>query len=99
MALVTRDLISYRESISQGMLTAIFRFLMGTSSTLFNGLLLQLNSSDADIIIVDALKGITQLFSDAQNDVSRVPNPFSDWHAQPNPVSPYHCLCPRPSNS
>ena len=67
------------------------RYIMGTSSTLFNGLLLELNSSSSDSVIVDALKSVLGDLGQANDDVSRVPNPFANWNPQPNPVCHRPC--------
>jgi lysophospholipase len=63
------------------------RFVMGTSSTLFNGGFLALNSSDSSSIITDAIQGLLADIGQDKNDVSQVPNPFANWDAQTNPVS------------
>ena len=59
---------------------------MGTSSTLFSSAFLQLNGSDQDSVVIDAIKSILQDVSEADNDVALVPNPFANWTAQENPV-------------
>lgn len=63
------------------------RYIMGTSSTLFNAALLQLNSSQAEGIFIQAIESILESIGNQENDVSRVPNTFANWNAQPNPVS------------
>ncbi len=60
---------------------------MGTSSTLFNGAFLQLNSSSSDSLIVDAIEAVLGAIGQDQNDVALYPNSFANWNVQPNPVS------------
>lgn len=62
-------------------------FVMGTSSTLFNGALLSLNSSQSEGFFLEAIQGVLGKISDAENDVARVPNTFAKWDEQTNPVS------------
>ena len=62
-------------------------FIMGTSSTLFSGGLLQLNGTDSDSFFVDALKDLLGQIGEDKNDVSQLPNMWAKWDAQPNPVS------------
>lgn len=60
---------------------------MGTSSTLFNAILLGLNSSNSDSIITDAIRDVLGGVGQDLNDVSQIPNSFANWNVQPNPVS------------
>jgi len=59
---------------------------MGTSSTLFNGALLQLNNTQTEGFFLEAIEGVLEGISEAENDVSRVPNTFANWDGQTNPV-------------
>lgn len=54
-------------------------WVMGTSSTLFNGLFIQLITSDGSSLIKDAITSIAGAVSSQDNDVSQVPNPFRNW--------------------
>jgi hypothetical protein len=94
MAHATRGLTSFREFLIAIAYSETVRktadslsFVLGTSSTLFNGLLLELNSTSADSIIVDAVTALAEQVGEAENDVARIANPFANWDAQPNPVS------------
>nr|ODN90127.1 hypothetical protein L203_02050 [Cryptococcus depauperatus CBS 7841] len=62
-------------------------FVMGTSSTLFNGALQLLNHTESKGIIVGLLKEILQELGQDDFDVSRIPNPFFNWTGQVNPLS------------
>ncbi|CAO1627995.1 unnamed protein product [Parajaminaea phylloscopi] len=55
-------------------------WVMGTSSTLFNGLFTQLISSDGSSLIKDAILGIAGAVASQNNDISQVPNSFQNWN-------------------
>jgi len=58
-----------------------FGWVVGTSSTLFNGLYSMLITSDGDSIIKDALQSILGAVSEQANDVSVLPNPFLGYRS------------------
>lgn len=64
---------------------------MGTSSTLFNGEFLTLNSSSGNGLITNAIEGVLGEIGQDQNDVSRIPNSFAGWTGNDaaNPVRPF----------
>ena len=62
-------------------------YVLGSSSTLFNAEFLALNATNSSSIITDAIEAILGEIGEDQYDVSRVPNSFANWNAQPNPVS------------
>ena len=63
---------------------------MGTSSTLFNAGILQLNGTDVPDLLKDALASVLQDIGEDEDDVSRIPNPFAGWNGADaaNPVCP-----------
>ncbi|WVQ63560.1 uncharacterized protein L199_001713 [Kwoniella botswanensis] len=67
-------------------------FIMGTSATLFNGLLLELNGTNSDNIIVTALKGILHEIGEDNFDVARIPNTFKGWDVEENPLKDFDLL-------
>ncbi|WRT70849.1 uncharacterized protein IL334_007848 [Kwoniella shivajii] len=67
-------------------------YIMGTSATLFNGLLLELNSTNSNSIIVKAIKDMLYEIGKDRFDVSRIPNPFKGWSAQENPIKEFEYL-------
>ncbi|OCF45536.1 hypothetical protein I317_00438 [Kwoniella heveanensis CBS 569] len=67
-------------------------FVMGTSATLFNGLLLELNSTNSHNVIVRAVKDMLYNLGKGNFDVSRVPNPFKGWHEAENPLKEFEYL-------
>ncbi|GMF07651.1 unnamed protein product [Ambrosiozyma monospora] len=57
-------------------------YVFGTSSTLFNQVLLQLNTTDLPSVITDLLEDFLEDLSDDKNDIAEYyPNPFykSEW--------------------
>lgn len=66
-------------------------FVAGTSSTLFNGAYLSLNSSSvsgvASSIIKNAIEAVLKAIGEDQNDVALYPNPFKGWHPDTNPLA------------
>ncbi|EIW66264.1 hypothetical protein TREMEDRAFT_45759 [Tremella mesenterica DSM 1558] len=60
-------------------------FVMGTSSTLFNNAIIELDSANASSVVVDAATAISEALGDADNDVALYPNPFANWNASNNP--------------
>lgn len=56
-----------------------FGWVVGTSSTLFNGLYNMVITSSGSNIIKGALAGILGSVSNQNNDVSVLPNPFTGW--------------------
>lgn len=56
-----------------------FGWVVGTSSTLFNGLFDELITSDGDSVIQAALTALTGAVDAASNDVSQVPNPLQSF--------------------
>src|SRR5271169_3226915 len=66
-------------------------FIVGTSSTLFNQLLLNLpsgNESTAQSIVENVL----QVFSEDEEDIAVYPNPFQAINGSSNTVSTFHNL-------
>ncbi|KAJ4295416.1 Lysophospholipase 1 [Kalmusia sp. IMI 367209] len=62
-------------------------FVMGTSSSLFNQLILNLNNdSSTPAVLQDALKGILGALGDSDNDIADyTPNPFQGFNKRSNP--------------
>lgn len=67
-------------------------FVMGTSSTLFNGGILQLAQMNDTGPVMNLIKDILGEISNDQNDISQVPNPIHGYTAQTNPLSSYEYL-------
>ncbi|WVQ86181.1 hypothetical protein IAT38_008349 [Cryptococcus sp. DSM 104549] len=67
-------------------------YVMGTSATLFNGLLLQLNSSDSNSLVTGLLEKFLTNLGEDQLDISRVPNTFYGYNAGENPVSTFEYI-------
>ncbi|OCF35914.1 phospholipase B [Kwoniella heveanensis BCC8398] len=63
-------------------------FVMGTSATLFNSALLQINGSDSSLV-TDLIQDFLENLGEAQLDIARVPNPFANYNADENPISPF----------
>ncbi|KAI1465539.1 lysophospholipase catalytic domain-containing protein [Daldinia caldariorum] len=63
-----------------------FSFVMGTSSSLFNGFLLQnLTSPDVPKVVTDALRSIATSIGNDNNDIAAwTPNPFYGYHNATN---------------
>ena len=63
-------------------------FLAGTSSTLFNGALLQLKADDGSNILLEAAEKLLEKIGETKIDVARYPNPFANWlpPSQDNPI-------------
>jgi lysophospholipase len=60
-------------------------FVMGTSSTLFNQFLLQINSTSIPSFVQTAVTDILQDLGDDQNDIAQYqPNPFLHWNNNTN---------------
>lgn len=67
-------------------------FVMGTSSSLFNQIVLQLNDPNADIVpegipdfAIEALSSILNAIGDENNDIADwTPNPFKGWNPDQN---------------
>lgn len=57
--------------------------MLGTSSTLFSGALVQLTAANASSIIVDAIQSLLSSISDQENDIAAYPNPFRGWNNTP----------------
>lgn len=62
-------------------------FVMGTSATLFNGALLELEGTNTSGIVASGIQLILESISDQENDIAQYPNPFAKWDAQPNPIA------------
>lgn len=62
-------------------------YVMGTSSTLFNGALTNLNSTSDDGVLKTAIEGVLGAIGDAYNDVARYPNFLANWNASNNPLA------------
>lgn len=63
-----------------------YGFVMGTSSSLFNQFLLQINSTALPSLIEDALTDILNVLGDRNDDISEwYPNPFYGWNSDINP--------------
>ncbi|GAO49298.1 hypothetical protein G7K_3449-t1 [Saitoella complicata NRRL Y-17804] len=58
-------------------------FVMGTSSSLFNAALLQINGSDTSIL-TDAAEAILSRISADEEDIAAYPNPFYGWKNSTN---------------
>ncbi|WWC72720.1 uncharacterized protein I206_106684 [Kwoniella pini CBS 10737] len=67
-------------------------FIIGTSATLFNGLLLELNETNSNNIIVKAVKDMLLAVGEDRFDVCRIPNPFKGWWDQENPLKDFEYL-------
>ncbi|WVW80586.1 hypothetical protein I302_102572 [Kwoniella bestiolae CBS 10118] len=67
-------------------------FVMGTSATLFNGLLLELNNTNSSNLILTTLKGVLHEIGEENFDVVRIPNPFKGWDAEENPLKDFPLL-------
>ncbi|KAK8850671.1 hypothetical protein IAR55_004591 [Kwoniella newhampshirensis] len=61
-------------------------FVMGSSATLFNGALLEINSSDSSLINTFVTDFLRDLGED-QYDVARVPNSFAGYNSGQNPTA------------
>lgn len=67
-------------------------FVMGTSSSLFNQIVLYLNDPNSNYVpsgipdfAVEAVTGILNIIGDDNNDIADwTPNPFKGWHADEN---------------
>jgi len=70
-------------------------FVLGTSSTLFSGALLQLQNAEASGIsgvALSAVQSILQKVSSQDNDIAQVRNSFKGYNTDNNPVCPiYPC--------
>lgn len=65
-------------------------FVMGTSSSLFNQAILELNTTDIDIpsVLRDAIQDILQNLGEDNDDIAEYsPNPFFGWRQDTNPSS------------
>ena len=61
-------------------------FVMGTSSSLFNQLILQLNGTDAPEILKSAIQSVLEAIGQADNDIADyTPNPFRGYNNRTNP--------------
>lgn len=67
-------------------------FVMGTSSTLFNGAILRLGQMNDTGPVVTLIKTILEEISNDQNDISQVPNPIRGYTGASNPLSSYNYL-------
>ena len=66
-------------------------FVLGTSSTLFSGALLQLQNAEASGIsgvALSAVQSILQSVSSDDNDIAQVRNSFKGYNTDNNPVRP-----------
>jgi len=66
-------------------------FVLGTSSTLFSGALLQLQNAEASGIsgvALSAVQSILQSVSSDDNDIAQVRNSFKGYNTDNNPVCP-----------
>ncbi|WWD20845.1 phospholipase B [Kwoniella shandongensis] len=61
-------------------------FIMGSSATLFNGALLQINSSESGLL-TDLIKGFLIDLGQDQYDVARIPNSFAHYNQGENPIA------------
>ncbi|WWC92469.1 uncharacterized protein L201_007427 [Kwoniella dendrophila CBS 6074] len=66
-------------------------YIMGTSATLFNSALLQINDSESTIATNLIEKFLTDLGED-QYDISRVPNPYANYNPSGNPLSEFEYI-------
>lgn len=68
----------------------ICSFVLGTSSTLFSGALLQLQNAEASGIsgvALSAVQSILSRVSSEDNDIAQVRNSFKNYNTDNNPVS------------
>jgi lysophospholipase len=68
-------------------------FVLGTSSTLFSGALLQLKDAQASGIsgvALTAVQSILEGISSDDNDIAQVRNSFKGYNTDNNPVSSSH---------
>jgi len=64
-------------------------FVLGTSSTLFSGALLQLQNAQASGIsgvALSAVQSILERVSGQENDIAQVRNSFKNYNTDNNPV-------------
>ena len=65
-------------------------FVMGTSSSLFNAFLLQVNDYKDLVpeVLLNAVMSILEVLDEADNDISQVmPNPYLGWNKETNPIA------------
>jgi len=62
-------------------------FVVATSSSFFNQVLLSLNGSESADILVDLMDHILNDVGKTQLAVTRMPNSFANYNAQPNPIA------------
>lgn len=62
-------------------------WVMGTSSTLFNGAFIQITESKGGGLIKKAVEAILGEIGEAENDVSLVPNAFDQFNTELSPIS------------
>lgn len=62
-------------------------YVAGTSSTLFNGALNQLNSTNSSSLVIGAAEAVLGAISQQYNDVAVYPNPFIGWREGDSPIS------------
>ncbi|KAF9885821.1 Lysophospholipase 1 [Aspergillus nanangensis] len=63
-------------------------FVMGTSSSLFNQFLLQVNSTALPSFLKDAFTSILERIGEADNDIAvYAPNPFYHWRNETSPAA------------
>ncbi|WWC65337.1 uncharacterized protein I303_107955 [Kwoniella dejecticola CBS 10117] len=61
-------------------------YVMGTSATLFNSALLQINGTDTGLV-TGLIEGFLQDLGEDQLDISRVPNSFANYNSGENPIA------------
>ncbi|WVR05725.1 hypothetical protein IAU60_002749 [Kwoniella sp. DSM 27419] len=66
-------------------------FVMGTSATLFNGLLLQINGSDTGFV-TSLIQDFLEDLGEDEYDVSRIPNAFANYNTGENPIAPFEYI-------
>ncbi|WVW80592.1 phospholipase B [Kwoniella bestiolae CBS 10118] len=66
-------------------------FVMGTSATLFNSALLQINNSDSGLV-TDLIQGFLENLGEDQQDIARIPNSFANYNPGENPISSFEYI-------
>lgn len=62
-------------------------FMMGTSSTLFNEFILELNTTGLSGVLYDAAEALLTKFGESENDIADYPNPFYHFNNATNNVT------------
>lgn len=67
-------------------------FVIGTSSTLFNGAYVQLAGSGNDGLLQNAIEDVLAEIGKQKNDVAQYPNPFRNYAPETNPTADWDTL-------